>query len=130
MTKTTKEIPIPSNILQRKSSRPHKKSRVVLENEDLLTEEEFIKESTEELYIHLHLHIQTIQMKVVMKTRKIIRQKWYLPRQSAKKKHMKRISSDFWNKCDICFKCSGFMSTALIKGNCAVSSIKRLKAWK
>ena len=71
MTKTTKEIPIPSNILQKKSSRPHKKSRVVLENKDLLTEQGFIEESTEELYIHLHLHLQTIQTKVVTKTRKI-----------------------------------------------------------
>ena len=71
MTKTTKEIPIPSNILQKKSSRPNKKPRVVLENKDLLTEQECIEESTEELYIHLHLHIQTIQTKVVTKTRKI-----------------------------------------------------------
>ena len=49
LTETTK-IPVPSNIPQRKSSWPCKKSRVVLENKDLLTEEEFIEESTEELY--------------------------------------------------------------------------------
>ena len=49
--KTTKEIPVSSNILQRKSSQSCKKSRVVLENADLSTGEEFIEEeSTEELY--------------------------------------------------------------------------------
>ena len=46
---TKKEIPVPSNNPQRKSSGPCKKSRVALENEDLSTEE-FIEESTEELY--------------------------------------------------------------------------------
>ena len=50
MTKTTKESLVPSNIPQRKSSQPRKKSRVVLENEDLSTKEEFTEESTEELY--------------------------------------------------------------------------------
>ena len=49
--KTTKEIPVSSNILQRKSSQSCKKSRVVLENADLSTGEEFIEEeSTEDLY--------------------------------------------------------------------------------
>ena len=33
--KTTKEIPAPSNIPQRKSTRPRQKSKVVLENDDL-----------------------------------------------------------------------------------------------
>ena len=46
---TKKEIPVPSNNPQRKSSRPCMKSRVALKNEDLSTEE-FIEESTEELY--------------------------------------------------------------------------------
>ena len=35
LTKATKEIPASSNITQRKSNRPRKKSRVVLENNDL-----------------------------------------------------------------------------------------------
>ena len=50
MTKITKEIPASSNYSQRKSSRPHTKSRVVLENDDLSTEEFIKEESTEGLY--------------------------------------------------------------------------------
>ena len=52
LTKASKEIPAPSNIPQRKSSQSCKKLWVVLENDDLSTEEEFIEESTEEfLYV-------------------------------------------------------------------------------
>ena len=115
MTKTTKEIPVPSNVLQRKSSLPRKKSRVVLENEDLSTEEEFIDESTEELYT------------------------------SSSSDNSNEISDDgennictecketyeegqFCIKCDNCFKWFHVHCTDQRKHS--VSSTKRLKAWK
>ena len=53
LTKASKEIPAQSNIPQRKSSRSCKKLWVVLENDDLSTEEEFIEEESTEEFLYV-----------------------------------------------------------------------------
>ena len=116
MTKTTKEIPVPSNVLQRKSSLPRKKSRVVLENEDLSTEEEFIDESTEELYTSSssdnsnEISDEDGENNICTECKETYEE------------------GQFCIKCDNCFKWFHVHCTNQRKHS--VSSIKRLKAWK
>ena len=116
-TKTTKEVPAPSNIPQRKSSGPRKKSRVVLENDDLSTEEELIEEeSTEELYTSSSSDDSN---------------------KSSDEDEENNICTEcketyeegqFWIKCDVCFKWFHVHCTDQRKRS--VSSVKKLKAWK
>ena len=110
LTKTTKEIPVPSNIPQRKSSQPRKKSRVVLENEDLSTKEEFTEESTEELYTSSSLENS---------------------KESSDEDQENNICAEcnetyeegqFWIKCDVCFK--WFHVHCTVQRKHSVSSIK------
>ena len=117
MTKTTKEIPVPSNVLQRKSSLPRKKSRVVLENEDLSTEEEFIDESTdEELYTSSssdnsnEISDEDEENNICTECKETYEE------------------GQFCIKCDNCFKWFHVHCTDQRKHS--VSSIKILKAWK
>ena len=116
MTKATREIPAPSNFPQRKSSWPRKKSKLVLENDDLLIEEEIIEESTGELYTSSSSENSN---------------------ESSDEDEENNICTEctetyeegqFWIKCDVCFK--WFHVHCIDQRKRSVSSVKKLKAWK
>ena len=99
----------------RKSSRPRKKSRVVLENDVLTTEEEFIEESTEELFTssssdNSNESSDEDEENICTECKETYEE------------------GQFWIKCDAYFKWFHVHRTDQRK--CSVSSAKRLKAWK